>query len=151
MRTIIAAAAALLAAAASAPAEDDDPFADRWTEFGAARLQALDKVTGRVSEIAAETGAVAWFGTLEMRVSVCLRRPPELPPDAAAFLEIRERRSAEAPVRPWFRGWMFASSPGLSALEHPVYDVIVLNCAGPPPAGGTNGSQSAADSGAGRE
>lgn len=150
-RTAVAAAAALLAAAASAPAEDEDPFADRWTEFGAARLQALDKVTGRVSEIAAEAGAAARFGTLEIRAAACWRRPPELPPDAAAFLEIVERRSAEAPARPWFRGWMFASSPGLSALEHPVYDVIVLDCAGPPAADGTNGSQSAADSGAGSE
>lgn len=149
-RTAAAAAAALLAAAASAPAEDEDPFADRWTEFGAARLQALDKVTGRVSEIAAEAGAAARFGTLEIRAAACWRRPPELPPDAAAFLEIVERRSAEAPARPWFRGWMFASSPGLSALEHPVYDVVVLDCAGPP-ADGTNGSQSAADSGAGSE
>ncbi len=150
-RTAAAAAAALLAAAASAPAEDEDPFADRWIGFGAARLQALDKVTGRVSEIAAEAGAAARFGTLEIRVSACWRRPPELPPDAAAFLEVFEWRSAEAPAKPWFRGWMFASSPGLSALEHPVYDAIVLDCAGPPLAEGTNGSQSAADSGAGSE
>ena len=48
-------------------------------------------------------------------------------PESAAFLEIDD----EHPDRPrveLFTGWMFASSPALSALEHPVYDVWVLDC-----------------------
>ena len=53
--------------------------------------------------------------------------PPEEPPESAVFLEIVEIRPDEDPA-PLFTGWMFASSPALSALEHPVYDVWVLEC-----------------------
>ena len=116
---------ALWAAAATAA---DDPFADRWAETGVARLEALDKVTGRVSVIDAAVGAPTRFGTLGIRVRACHRRPPELPPDSAALLRIDERRRGEPEARTLFSGWMFSSSPSLSALEHPVYDVIVLDC-----------------------
>ena len=53
--------------------------------------------------------------------------PPEEPPESAVFLEIMEKRPDE-PVTALFTGWMFSSSPALSALEHPVYDVWVLEC-----------------------
>ena len=154
------------AAAGSAAAQDaapEDPFADRWIAAPAARLQALDKVTGRVSGIDAPLGAPVRFGTLSLRVLSCFRRPPELPPESAAFMEIGERRRPEDPEQALFRGWMFASSPGLSALEHAVYDVVVLDCPAPPveeaagegaPEGGapeTSGSQADAGAEAGSE
>lgn len=149
-------ASALCIAAGPAAAQDaapEDPFADRWIEAPAARLQALDKVTGRVSAIDAPLGAPVRFGTLDLRILSCFRRPPELPPESAAFLEIGERRRPEDPRQTLFRGWMFASSPGLSALEHAVYDVIVLDCPAPQgdEAPGTSGSQTEADADAGRE
>lgn len=139
--------------AAAQDAAPADPFADRWIEAPAARLQALDKVTGRVSGIDAPLGAPVRFGTLDLRILSCFRRPPELPPESAAFLEIGERRRPEDPLQPLFRGWMFASSPGLSALEHAVYDVIVLDCPAPPEAEapGTSGSQTEAGADAGSE
>jgi hypothetical protein len=93
----------------------------------AALLQGLDKVTARISAVEIPVGETARFGTLEITVHRCLKRPPEEPPESAALLEIRDVRPGEEPA-PLFRGWMFASSPALSALEHPVYDVWVKDC-----------------------
>ena len=100
-----------------------------------ALLQGLDKITARVSKFEAPVGTPVRFGTLSIRVRDCEKNPPEETPESAAFLEIDELRQGEARTR-LFSGWMFASSPALSALEHPVYDVNVLDCgtaSGSPP------------------
>lgn len=93
----------------------------------AAMMQGLDKVTARVSTFPIEIDRPARFGTLEITLRACHKRPPEEPPESTAFLEIRELRLGEQP-RPLFSGWMFASSPALNPLQHPVYDVWVLEC-----------------------
>jgi hypothetical protein len=90
-------------------------------------MQGLDKVTARVSTFQAPLGTTVRFGTLAITVRQCDRTPPEEPPESSVFLEIVEIRPDEPPV-PLFTGWMFSSSPALSALEHPVYDVWVLEC-----------------------
>ena len=90
-------------------------------------LQGLDKITARISTIAAPIDSVVTFGSLQIQARACHKRPPEEPPESAAFLEIVDNRPDSEPVR-IFSGWMFASSPALSALEHPVYDVWVLDC-----------------------
>ena len=90
-------------------------------------LQGLDKVTARISTFDAPVGETVDFGTLQIVVRTCDKRPPEETPESAAFLDIWDRRPDEAAVSV-FRGWMFASSPALSAMEHPVYDVWVLDC-----------------------
>ena len=90
-------------------------------------LQGMDKVTARVSTIEAPVGEVVKFGALEIIARNCDKRPPEETPESAAFLDIWEVHQGEAAVS-LFRGWMFASSPALSAMEHPVYDVWVLDC-----------------------
>jgi hypothetical protein len=92
-------------------------------------LQGLDKITARVSTIEAPVGTPVRFGTLSITVRDCEKSPPEDRPESAAFLEIDEIRPGEDNIRR-FSGWMFASSPALSALEHPVYDVNVLDCKG---------------------
>jgi len=97
------------------------------TPYEVAILQGLDKVTARVSTIEAPVGDVVRFGGLEIVARHCDKRPPEETPESAAFLDIWEVREGEAAVS-LFRGWMFASSPALSAMEHPVYDVWVLDC-----------------------
>ena len=105
-------------------------------------LQGLDKVTGRVSTIEAPVGDTVRFGALEIIARTCDKRPPEETPESTAFLDIWEIRPGEAAVS-LFRGWMFASSPALSAMEHPVYDVWLLDCNTPSsapakaPAGGS--------------
>ncbi|MEQ8228661.1 MAG: DUF2155 domain-containing protein [Rhodospirillales bacterium] len=95
-------------------------------------LQGLDKVTARVSTLETRVGEVVRFGTLEIIARHCDKRPPEETPESAAYLDIWEIRPGE-PAVSLFRGWMFASSPALNALEHPVYDIWVLDCG---PAGG---------------
>lgn len=90
-------------------------------------LQGLNKVTARTSRITVTVGAPAIFGNLEILLLNCWKAPPEERPEAAALFDIWEERPSEERQR-IFLGWMFASSPGLSALEHPVYDVRVLDC-----------------------
>ena len=92
-----------------------------------ALLQGLDKITARVSKFEAPVGTPVPFGTLLIRVRDCEKSPPEETPENAAFLEIDEVRPGEVNLRV-FSGWMFSSNPALSALEHPVYDVNVLDC-----------------------
>ena len=90
-------------------------------------MQGLDKVTARVSTFEAPLGSTVRFGTLAITVRQCDRTPPEEPPESSVLLDIVENRPDEQPVH-LFHGWMFSSSPALSALEHPVYDVWVLEC-----------------------
>jgi hypothetical protein len=91
-----------------------------------AMLQALDKITARVKRLPIHVGQVGKFGTLSILVDACRKAPPEDSPESAAFLKITDGKS-DAP-QTVFSGWMFASSPALSALEHPVYDLVVLDC-----------------------
>ena len=90
-------------------------------------LQGLDKVTARISTFEVPINQLARFGTLEITVRACHKTPPEEPPESTAFVEIADARGDQLPLS-LFRGWMFASSPALSALEHPVYDVWVVDC-----------------------
>jgi hypothetical protein len=115
-----------------------------------ATLRALDKITGRSTDIEVIVGEPVVFGSLKVELEVCYQTPPEEAPESAAFLKIFstqpvavetmdaavdansvETVSEENPEL--FSGWMYASSPGLSALEHPVYDVWVIRCTAPDP------------------
>jgi hypothetical protein len=90
-------------------------------------LQGLDKITARISTFEVPVDQTAEFGSLEITVRRCDKTPPEEPPESAAFMEIVDARPDSPPVL-LFSGWMFASSPAVSALEHPVYDVWVIDC-----------------------
>lgn len=90
-------------------------------------LRALDKVTARVSTLEVPVGESVFFGDLEIIVRSCDKRPPEEVPESAVFLEVYETVDGDTIVKV-FSGWMFASSPGLSAMEHRVYDVWVIDC-----------------------
>ena len=104
------------------------PFNLQAAERDAVVLQGLDKVTARISKFTVKLDTPVAFGTLEITARACHKKPPEEPPESAAFLEIHEKQQG-TPEELFFSGWMFASTPGLSALEHPVYDVWVLDCA----------------------
>jgi hypothetical protein len=90
-------------------------------------LQGLDKITARISTIKVAVGETVNFGSLQITLRACDKKPPEETPESAAFLQIVEHKQGEQPVTR-FSGWMFASSPALSAMEHPVYDLWVLDC-----------------------
>ncbi|MEM6626893.1 MAG: DUF2155 domain-containing protein [Pseudomonadota bacterium] len=104
------------------------------TPYDTAKVRGLDKITGNATDFVLNTGQTMEFGGISLTLRACHQAPPEDPPEAAAFLEIISNRkdpttgeSLEEDPR-LFSGWMFASSPGLNALEHPVYDVWVINC-----------------------
>ena len=90
-------------------------------------LQGLDKVTARIERIEALIDRPTQFGSLRILIRTCVTRPPEDLPESAAFLEIKDLQAGEK-GRSVFSGWMFASSPSLSAMEHAVYDVWVVDC-----------------------
>lgn len=90
-------------------------------------VRGLDKITGRAIDVAAPVGVPVRFGSLTITARYCYTVPPEEPPETNAFLQIDDGRPGE-PLKRAFSGWMFASTPALSALEHPVYDVWVITC-----------------------
>jgi hypothetical protein len=105
-------------------------FADTIPE-PIALLQGLDKTSARVSRFEAPLNTAVRFGDLSIVVRDCEKNPPDQRPENAAFLEITEQPTGEKP-KLLFSGWMFSSSPALSALENPIYDVNVLDCEAPP-------------------
>ena len=92
-------------------------------------LRGLDKITGRPTNITAPIGKQVTFATLTITVRYCYSTPPSETPETSAFLQIDDRRP-DQPARRVFSGWMYASSPGLNGLEHPLYDVWVIRCQG---------------------
>ena len=119
-------AVALMAAVLTVPVARPVAASD-MIDRGGAVLQGLDKITARVSAIEIDVGETAQFGSLLITLRACREAPPIDPPEAAACLEITAVKPDEQPGAV-FSGWMFASSPALSALEHPIYDVWVTGC-----------------------
>ena len=91
---------------------------------------ALDKVTARISRLEAPLGESVKFGSLRLTPRVCYSRPPTEQPKTTAFIEVDETLLNGQEKR-LFSGWMFAESPGLNAVEHPVFDVWLTECRQP--------------------
>jgi|TARA_A200000113_G_C8814347_1_gene338303 hypothetical protein len=118
--------------------QNNKAIASSWIESQTAELQLLDKITARISTKSVPVGGGTEFGTLELRVHYCAYRPPEEPPENVAFIMIfdngyaekkpKAAQKAQKAQKALFSGWMFASSPAISGLEHPVYDVTLLSC-----------------------
>lgn len=90
-------------------------------------LRGLDKITGRPTDIAAPIGKPVQFATLTITARYCYSTPASETPETSAFLQIEDHRPDQGAKRV-FSGWMYASSPGLNGMEHPLYDVWVINC-----------------------
>jgi hypothetical protein len=89
----------------------------------------LDKITARTFKFEAPVGTTVRFNKLLITARTCNVRPPEETPETSVFVEIAEPAAEGGDdLQRLFSGWMFASSPGLNALEHPVYDVWVMGC-----------------------
>ena len=93
-----------------------------------AKLRTLDKVTARTMTFEAEVGSTVKFGPLFIKIRSCRKAPPVDQPESAAFLQIWENSLKDKTPQWVFSGWMFASSPALSPMDHPIYDVWVLDC-----------------------
>lgn len=90
---------------------------------------ALDKVTARISKLEVPLNETVQFGTLKITPRVCYSREPTEPPKTSTFVEVQDVTLNDGEKR-IFTGWMFAESPGLHAVEHPVFDVWLTACKG---------------------
>jgi hypothetical protein len=126
-----------------APAEPEKPAAPpRRARYDIAVLEAVDKITAETLVFEAPVGKPIRYKGLIFTVRACERSSPEeAVADSVAYLDIDSQPRAEPgrqtpPARQVFKGWMYASSPGLHPLEHPVYDAWVISCraAAPQPA-----------------
>ena len=90
-------------------------------------LRGLDKITGRIQTFSVPVGEVGQFGKTFVSVEACYTHPPEESPENSAFLRVFEKTLQGEEVD-LFKGWMFSSNPALSSMEHPVYDIWVIEC-----------------------
>lgn len=92
-----------------------------------AKMQAMDKITGRVSVVNVAINTAVDFGSLSILVRSCKTRPADEIPDNFAFVDITDKnfQGEEFNI---FKGWMISSSPATHAVEHPIYDVWLLQC-----------------------
>jgi hypothetical protein len=90
-------------------------------------FSALDKVTARISRIEVPLNQTYRFGSLKVTPRVCYTRPPKERPKTTSFVEVDEVL-LDGTQKHLFSGWMFAQSPGLNAVEHPVFDVWLIDC-----------------------
>lgn len=111
----------------TSPPENDEFAPEKNIVTNGVTLQGLDKQTARVFIIDAAVGQSIEFGTLKIVVKHCEKTPLEDHQESMAFVTISEEKPPH-PVHNLFSGWMFASSPSLSALDHPVYDVWIKEC-----------------------
>jgi hypothetical protein len=119
IRMLLCASAFLLAAAAPA-------YAQR------AVVRGLDKVTGHASDYTLTIVRATRIGSLEVVARTCSKNAPEETPEVRIFVDVFERPPArageESERRALWSGWLFASSPSLSALDHPYYDIWAIDC-----------------------
>ena len=97
---------------------------------GQAVFSGLDKITGRIINFEVALGETVQFGALQVVPRVCYTRPPTEAAATDSFVEVSEV-TLQGEVRRIFAGWMFAASPGLNAVEHPIYDVWLTDCKQP--------------------
>ena len=109
---------------AAAPA-----ISDRITN-PVAEFAGIDKITGRIITFDAAIGETVQFGALQVTPRICYTRPPTETSNTDAFTEVDEV-TLQGEVKRIFTGWVFAASPGLHAVEHPIYDVWLTDCKNP--------------------
>jgi len=102
-------------------------LADTKIKNPVAVFSGLDKITGKITTFDVYIDETVQFGALRVTPRVCHTRPPTEAPQTTAFVEADEI-TLKAEIRRIFTGWMFAASPGLNAVEHPIYDVWLTDC-----------------------
>jgi hypothetical protein len=114
------------------PADSDEVIAEPSQKIAnqSALFSGLDKITGRIISFDAAIGETVQFGALQVTPRACYTRPATETSNTDAFLEVDEV-TLQGEIKRIFTGWMFASSPGLHAVEHPIYDVWLTDCKNP--------------------
>lgn len=87
----------------------------------------LDKITARTITFDVKINETVQFGALQITPRACHTRPPTEPEQTVAFVQVDEI-TLDRKIRRIFSGWMFAASPGLNAVEHPIYDIWLSDC-----------------------
>jgi hypothetical protein len=95
-----------------------------------ASFSGLDKITGRIINFDEDIGETVQFGALRVKTDACYTRPATEAANTDAFVEVDEI-TLQGEVKRIFSGWMYAASPGLHAVEHPIYDIWLTDCKGP--------------------
>ena len=106
------------------------PASAQRIENQTAVFATLDKVTARISKIEVPLNQTVVFGSLSVTARICNSRPPDEQPKTTSFVEVEETM-LDGQKKKLFSGWMIAESPGLNAVEHPVFDVWLTDCAQP--------------------
>ena len=101
-------------------------IASQWIEGNRLVIQGLDKITARIKTFEVEVSKTYKFGVLDIFVERCIFSKPIFKPESLAYIRIKDNSDRLAEVN--FKGWMFASSPALNALENSVYDISILAC-----------------------
>ncbi|ATU93773.1 glycosyl hydrolase family 5 [Phyllobacterium zundukense] len=115
-------AASVMSAVAGTQASADDKITNPIAVFSG-----LDKITGRITTFDVYIDETVQFGALQLTPRACYTRPDTEAPKTDTFVEVDEI-TLDRKIRRIFSGWMFADSPGLNAVEHPVYDVWLKSC-----------------------
>ena len=100
--------------------------ASQWIEGNKLVIQGLDKITARIKTFEVMVSQTYKFGVLDIFVERCIFSKPIFKPESLAYISIKDNTDRLSEVK--FKGWMFASSPALSALENSVYDISILAC-----------------------
>ena len=101
-------------------------FASPWVEGNKLLIQGLDKITARIETFEVFVGQTYKYGVLDIFVERCVFSKPIFKPESLAYIRINDNSDRLSEVK--FKGWMFASSPALNALENSVYDLSILAC-----------------------
>ena len=100
-----------------------------WLKNSSAEFNTLDKITARTKNIEINLNEDTTLGSLIINLKSCQNRPPDFLPESAAYVEIFDTLNQSLEEKNLvFSGWMFSSSPAISALEHPVYDISLVSC-----------------------
>lgn len=117
----------------TSPPPGDDAFTEPPSQKivnKASLFSGLDKITGRITSFDVAIGETVQFGALQLTPRACYTRPPTETANTDSFIEVDEVM-LQGEVRRIFTGWVFASSPGLHAVEHPIYDIWLTDCKNP--------------------
>ena len=106
-------------------------FANEWLVGNIGVFQGLDKITARIKTFEIKVGVPKKFGVLYLNLQKCVFSKPLNEPESIAYIKVLDKSDKYSVTKDKlsiFEGWIFASSPALNAMEHPVYDVSLISC-----------------------
>ena len=106
-------------------------ISNEWLAGDVGVFQGLDKITARIKTFEIKVGIQKKIGVLDINLQKCVYSKPLVEPESIAYIKVFDRSEKYSVTKnkmSIFEGWIFASSPALNAMEHPVYDVSLISC-----------------------